>query len=215
MNRKRKIILIVTAALLGAVAVGAGIFLAVRSHSRVPLVCLDAGHGGKDTGAVSGDRLEKDDNLKMALAVGRILKKEGCRVVYTRKDDSTVSLEERCTLSNKKKAAVFVAIHRNSAENESANGIEAWIKSTEPAPDKKLAKNILRQLDKVGFGANRGVSVGYRGDKTKNYAVNSGTNCKSCLLELGFLSNAEDNERFDRNFDAYAKAIAKGIMQSL
>ena len=214
MSKKKRIILIGIAALLGAVAVAAVVFLVVRSHNK-PLICLDAGHGGKDTGAIAGDRLEKDDNLKMTLAVGEILKEKGYRVIYTRKKDEFVSLEERYTYSNKKKATVFVAIHRNSAENTEANGVEIWIKSTDPKPDRKLANNLLKQLDKVGFGEDRGISVGYRGDPTKDYAVNAHTNCKSCLLELGFLSNTEDNERFDRNFDAYAKAIAKGIIQSL
>ncbi len=213
MKRKRKIILTVLAVLI---VIAGGVFGFVKLHKPTPLICLDAGHGGKDTGAVSPDgRLEKDDNLAMTLAVGKILEEKGYRVIYTRTEDVTVTLEERYTLSNKKHATVFVAIHRNSAENETVSGIEAWIKNTSPAPDKKLAKAILRQLDNVGFGNDRGVNAGYRGDLTKNYAVNSGTKCKSCLLELGFLSNPEDNALFDENFDAYAEAIAKGILQSL
>ena len=213
MNRKRKLILIALAVLI--VAAG-GVFGFLKFRKPEPLICLDAGHGGKDTGAVSADgRLEKDDNLNMTLAVGKILEEKGYRVIYTRTDDSTVTLEERYGLSNKKHATVFVAIHRNSAENEEVSGVEAWIKNTSPKPDKKLAKNILRQLTEVGFGNDRGVHAGYRGDITKNYAVNAHTKCKSCLVELGFMSNAEDNERFDRNFNAYAEAIAKGIIQSL
>ena len=213
MNRKRKIILI---ALAAALVIAGGVFGFVKFRHTEPLICLDAGHGGKDTGAMTEDgRLEKDDNLAMTLAVGKILEDKGYQVIYTRTDDSTVSLEERYTLSNKKHATVFVAIHRNSAENAAASGIEAWIKNTSPPSDKKLAANILKQLDRVGFGIDRGVCAGYRGDLTKNYAVNAHTKCKSCLLELGFMSNKLDNERFDQNFDAYAEAIAKGIIRSL
>ena len=216
MSKKRRVSVIIFIAAAVAAIAAAAVFVAVRAGRTEPLICLDAGHGGKDTGAMTEDgRLEKDDNLRMTLAVGRILEEKGYRVVYTRTDDSTVSLEERYTLSNKKRATVFVAIHRNSAENAAASGIEAWIRNTSPAADKKLAQNILSRLDKVGFGIDRGISAGYRGDRTKNYAVNSGTNCKSCLLELGFMSNAADNERFDEAFDAYAEAIAQGIIQSL
>ena len=213
MKRKRKIILIVLAAVI---VIAGGVFGFVKLHKPTPLICLDAGHGGKDTGAVSPDgRLEKDDNLAMTLAVGKILEEKGYRVIYTRTEDVTVTLEERYTLSNKKHATVFVAIHRNSAENPDVSGMEAWIRNTSPRPDKKLAKNLLKQLDLVGFGNDRGVHAGYRGDITKNYAVNAHTKCKSCLLELGFMSSEADNERFDEYFDVYAEAVAKGIIQSL
>ncbi|HBL40030.1 MAG TPA: N-acetylmuramoyl-L-alanine amidase [Ruminococcaceae bacterium] len=211
MDKKKKLLLIA----LGIVIAALAVFGVLKYRKATPLICLDAGHGGSDTGAMTDDRLEKDDNLKMTLAVGKILEEKGYRVIYTRKDDSTVSLEERYEFSNEKKATVFVSIHRNSADDTDVTGIEAWIKNTSPVPDLSLAKTVLKKLDEVGFGKNRGVSAGYRGDITKNYAVNAGTKCKSCLLELGFMTNIGDNKLFDRNFDAYAAAIADGIIDSL
>ncbi len=211
MSRNKKILLLFCGALITVLAV----FGVLKYRRTTPLICLDAGHGGKDTGAMVENRLEKDDNLRMTLAVGKILEEKGYRVIYTRKKDTAVTLEERYEYSNRKNATVFVSVHRNSAESTDVSGIEAWIKNTSPVPDRKLAENLLKQLDKVGFGKNRGVHAGYRGDITKNYAVNAKTNCTSCLLELGFITAAGDNERFDKNFDAYAEAIAAGIIRSL
>lgn len=191
--------------------VGIIVGLATRG-SGDPLVCLDAGHGGSDSGAVSEDgRQEKDDNLRLTLAVGKILEDNGVKVIYTRSEDEFVSLEERSDLANKHRSTVFVAIHRNSAESK-ASGIEAWIEKSSPIKDKKLAAKIINEVDRIGLGKNRGVHAGYQGNRNANYAVNAATKCPSCLLEMGFISTPEDNELFDKNFDEYANAIAKGIM---
>ncbi len=175
-------------------------------------VVIDAGHGGKDYGAIYGDRNEKDDNLNLALLVYEELEKMGVDAELTRDSDKKVSLEKRCSLANRKKAELFVSLHRNSAEN--ARGVEIWISSEEPDEDSKLAQDILAGLDEVGISKNRGVKAGFaRGDG--DYYVNSHTDMTSCLVELGFINNDTDNKLYDDNLEAYAQAIALAVYENL
>lgn len=93
------------------------------------VVVIDAGHGGKDPGA-SGYVLklkEKDINLKTALKLGDLLSKEkNVKVLYTRKKDVFIPLDDRAQIANKAKADLFISIHVNAAENRSARGTESY-----------------------------------------------------------------------------------------
>jgi len=98
---------------------------------KKPVVVLDPGHGGKDPGAIGYKGLkEKRIVLDVALRVGRILKKKGIHVVYTRKDDQYLTLEERTLIANREEADLFVSIHANSARNRTANGVETYYLDT-------------------------------------------------------------------------------------
>jgi len=171
-------------------------------------IVIDAGHGGSDSGAVFGGRREKDDTLRLALAVQRLLQAQGQRVIMTRSTDVFVPLAERSTISNRNNANIFVSIHRNSSTNTTANGVENYIFTTAPTVDMMYAHNVLNQVVNAGVQNNRGVIRG-------NFAVLRNTNAPAMLLEMGFISNARDNQLFDQNFNAYAAAIAQGIMASL
>ena len=177
-------------------------------------VCIDAGHGGSDVGAEYNGRYEKDDNLRLALAVGKILEENGIEVVYTRTEDEFVSLEERTEFANKKKATYFVSLHRNSADVE-ASGVEIWVRSDSHSEEAKLADKILSEIDEVGFGNNRGIKHGYQSDSDSDYFVNKNTDMPSCLVEMGFITTEVDNELFDENFEEYALAVANGIMAGI
>ncbi|MGN0606430.1 MAG: N-acetylmuramoyl-L-alanine amidase [Oscillospiraceae bacterium] len=180
------------------------------------VICIDAGHGGNDPGSLAGytERYEKDDNLTVALATQKYLEKstEDIRVIMTRDSDEFISLDDRCTIANTQKADLFVSLHRNSAEN--ASGVEVWVHNDEPAPDCRLAYNILVALEKVGISKNKGVRFGYISDPALNYQVNRETDMPSCLVELGFMSSTDDNALFDKNVDAYGKAIAEAIIKT-
>lgn len=176
-------------------------------------VCLDPGHGGHDSGAEYEGRLEKDDNLELALAVEKELKARGVKVCMTREDDTFISLSGRCRKANLRRAKLFVALHRNSAEN--AHGVEIWIHSDAPQKDTALAQNICDALSRAGISENRGVKSGFAREDGKNYFVNSRTNMPSCLAEIGFITDDGDNRLFDDNLDAYAQAIADGIAKTL
>ena len=200
--------------LIAVVLVG-GTILAVYIHDSAPeiSVCLDPGHGDHDPGAVSDDRQEKDDNLRIALLVRDNLEAKGIRVYMTRDDDTFLSLEERCALANKKKCTLFVALHRNSAE--SGSGVEVWVENTPEKVDWALAENILNGLSEAGISKARGVKSGYVHNPDGNYYVNAHTKMPSCLVELGFITSDTDNALFDEHLNDYAKEIADAIEKTL
>jgi len=171
-------------------------------------VVLDPGHGGSDPGAVNGARRESDDNLRMALAVGNLLRCCGVNVVFTRTGDTLVSLAERSRISNNARANLFVSIHRNSVANATANGVENWVYLNPSTQGVNSAYQVLNRIVAAGVQSNRGVRRG-------NFSVLRETQAPAQLVELGFISNAEDNRLFDARFDAYAHAIASGILASL
>ena len=169
-------------------------------------ICIDAGHGGKDSGAVWGDRMEKDDSLKLAFKVAEQVEALGQRALLTRTDDSYPYFSERADIANNADADIFVSLHRNSAEG--ARGVEIFISSKASSDTVEFAEDLLSALEDVGISKNRGVKKGTVSDPKSDYYVNKLTNMTSCIVELGFIQSDEDNRLYDENMDAYAKAIA-------
>ncbi|MBO5675068.1 MAG: N-acetylmuramoyl-L-alanine amidase [Bacteroidaceae bacterium] len=95
-------------------------------------VVIDPGHGGRDVGALGRVSKEKDINLKVALALGNLIKKNypGIKVVYTRSKDTFVELGRRAAIANKAKADLFISIHTNSTaagrKGTTAQGTETF-----------------------------------------------------------------------------------------
>ena len=108
-------------------ALGSGTSLAAQLGLKTRRVVVDAGHGGKDTGAIGprGVR-EKDLTLAIARRVGARLKSLGFEVVMTRKGDAFVSLDERTRIANEAHADLFVSIHCNAARRRKLEGVETW-----------------------------------------------------------------------------------------
>ena len=177
-------------------------------------VCIDPGHGGSSSGATLGKRLEKDDTLRLSLLVRDILEERGYTVVMTRDNDSDVSLADRCKIANKARASLFVSIHRNSSTSSNATGMEMWVHSSNPTDDMLLAQNILDCLDNLDI-TNRGIHSGYRDGADMNYYINRHTKMPSVLAEIDFISNKNDNKKYDDNINEYAVAIANGIEMTL
>lgn len=177
-------------------------------------VCIDPGHGGTSSGAALGNRLEKDDTLRLSLLVRDLLEERGYTVVMTRDNDSDVSLNDRCKIANKARASLFVSIHRNSSTSKDATGMEMWVHSSKPTDDMLLAQNILDCLDALNI-TNRGIYSGYRDGADMNYYINRHTKMPSVLAEIDFISNKNDNKKYDKNINEYAKAIADGIELTL
>lgn len=171
-------------------------------------IVIDAGHGGYDAGAVNGTRYEKNDNLRIALAVGERLARCGINVIYTRTTDEFIPLLERSRISNNSDVDLFASFHRNSVTNPSANGVETLIYTNASNQSLRAAENLQQALVNVGVQSNRGV-------KRANLSVLRETNAPSLLLELGFISNDQDNAFFDSRLNAYADAIARSLAQSV
>jgi len=103
--------------------------LAILADDHKYTLVIDAGHGGKDSGALGRNSKEKTINLNVALAFGRYVE-QNCsdvKVIYTRKTDVFVPLHERADIANRNKADVFVSIHTNSLERgSSVRGLETY-----------------------------------------------------------------------------------------
>ena len=172
-------------------------------------IVLDAGHGGADFGATRDGRMEKADNLGLAMAVGRILEARGHRVVYTRQSDISLTPGARATLANNAGANLFVSIHRDGFDNPAANGSTVLVNTYTSAANRACATQMAQRIATAGTFANRGV-VG-RTDLT----VLNATNMPALLLEVGFLSNTGDNTRFDTCTSQIVNAITDGILACL
>lgn len=168
-------------------------------------VFLDAGHGGKDPGAVGNGLKEKDIALSVTLKVGEILQRHNIEVIYSRTTDVFLELYERTNKANKAKTDVFVSIHCNSAANKNARGVETFshIGSIQGA---KLARLIQGSLVETNiFSHNRGI-------KTANFYVIRKSNMPAALTELGFISNSLDAQILKNKQNELAEAVAKGIL---
>ena len=115
-------------------------------------VVLDAGHGGKDPGAVGKFSQEKDLNLSLVLKVGELLKAQypDLNIVYTRSTDVFIPLQTRADIANKNNADLFISIHTNASENKNSKGVETFILGTEKAEknlDVAMRENAVMKLE--------------------------------------------------------------------
>ena len=133
------------------------------ADARLPLVVIDAGHGGHDPGAVSphdGSR-EKDITLALARAIRKDLLASGrVRVALTRADDRFLVLEERYGIARRLKADLFISVHADAAENQDASGASIYTLA-EVASDREAARLAAREnkaniINGVDLGAHSG-----------------------------------------------------------
>lgn len=93
---------------------------------KVRTIMIDAGHGGKDPGAVANRLQEKNINLRMAKILGGMLKEQGFEVHYTRTGDTFIPLEERTAMANGKNADLFISVHCNAHKDKNVRGLEVY-----------------------------------------------------------------------------------------
>ncbi|OUN34976.1 N-acetylmuramoyl-L-alanine amidase [Lachnoclostridium sp. An76] len=171
-------------------------------------IMLDAGHGGKDPGAVYNGRQEKDDTLALTLAVGEILQGRGIDVLYTRTTDVYESPYQKAMEANEAGADFFVSIHRNSYPTDNtASGVETLVYDRSGLK-LQMAENIDEQLEAIGF-----VNLGVK--ERPGLVVLRRTRMPAVLVEAGFINSNTDNQLFDDNFGGIALAIAEGILDTL
>ena len=150
---------------------------------------LDAGHGGRDPGAVYEGRKEADDTLRLTLAVGEILQNHGIDVLYTRTEDVYETPFQKAMEANNAGVDFFLSIHRNSFPTDNqVSGVESLVYNLSGLKY-QMAQDINEQLK-----------------RTKMPAV---------LVEAGFINSDVDNNLFDKNLDSIAQAIAEGVLDSL
>lgn len=181
-----------------------------------PLICVDPGHGGSDTGAVGvAGTYEKDVNLAIGLLLAKNLQDAGLRTIMTRSDDSYPTLQQRCDIANAALANLFVSVHNNAAGDPDTVGTETFYWGT---PDKYsvqgqlLAQAIQRNLVAAVQSVDRGARTHWI-----NLAVLAGTKMPAALTEVGFLTNAQEEQKLlSPNYQkAAAQGIANGILEYL
>ena len=125
---------IATMALICAFIFTASAEEGAQNSIKIKTVVLDAGHGGKDTGAISknGAIKEKDITLSVALKLGKMINSNypDVKVVYTRKRDEYIELSKRAEIANRNKADLFISIHVNSQKGTTATGTETFVMGT-------------------------------------------------------------------------------------
>ena len=201
-------------------------------------VVIDAGHGGKDPGAISGCKkiYEKDVTLKVALMVGEEIQKNypEVKVMYTRQTDKFVGLNDRARMANKANADLFISIHCNAAKNRTAKGAETYTLGIEEERTEKSLEIAKRENgvillednhEKTYANFNPNSPESYiifeymqseyvkesihiaqyvqenlsaeaqrldRGVRQAGFLVLNATSMPSILVELGYISNAEE-----------------------
>ena len=174
----------------------------------VKRVIIDPGHGGSDPGAMYDGRREKDDALRLALAIGSILESQGVDVVYTRTTDVYDTPLEKSVIANRADGDLFVSIHRNAMPVPgTASGAMTLVYEDEGVPA-LLAENIQKNLVEAGF-ADLGIQ------ERPGLIVLRRTQMPAVLVEAGFIVNPQDNRFFDQNFQAIAGDVADGIMATI
>lgn len=105
---------------------------------KINRIVIDPGHGGHDTGTIGPDGvMEKNICLDVALRLGKLIQQKlpGAQVIYTRKTDVFIPLEERTAIANQARADLFISIHANSSHDEAARGVETYYLSFTTSPE--------------------------------------------------------------------------------
>src|SRR5438874_5629086 len=169
-------------------------------------VVVDAGHGGKDSGAYRRyGPPEKMVTLDVAQRLERKLRESQVKTVMTRDSDVFIPLNDRVAMENKQKSAVFVSIHFNDSRKRRTHGFETYYHS---GASFDLANGIQQKLMTIPNSANGGIH-------TANFRVLRLASCPAVLVECGYLSNrAEGNQARDSEYrELLADRIAEAIVE--
>jgi N-acetylmuramoyl-L-alanine amidase len=198
-------LLLLAAALALTSCAGGGGAAGRKNTSRTfTTVVVDAGHGGRDSGAVrrSGPA-EKVATLDVAQRLNRKLRESQFRTVMTRNSDVFVPLDKRVAIGNRQDNSIFVSIHFNDSGRRRIRGYETYYKSPYA---RSLAQRIQQKLMTLRGASNRGV-------RTANFRVIRNAVYPSVLVECGFLSNR--GEGAQARSGAYREQLADKICEAI
>lgn len=171
-------------------------------------ICIDSGHGGKDTGGSFRGVYEKDIVLLVCYCLRELLIDNGYEVYLTRKLDKDMTLAERVACSNLQKVDIFISIHTNADRDDDkegqpeAKGEEIWYYKA----GKDLAETLKSSVDSIS-------QFKFRGVKQGNFHVLKYTNAPAVLVELGFIDSVQNQEALTDPSSYYriARCMATGI----
>lgn len=179
----------------------------IDPNGLAPVIVIDPGHGGKDTGSKNYTLVEKNINLVVATKVQEILQNKGYEVSMTRTTDKTVSLDLRYGMANSLKADIFVSIHTNST-NPVKNGATIIIpRNHDQKKSLNLAKHIYDQFKTAGVNVQaNGIYTDERG-----LAVLNGTQMPAVIVEIGYIVGDASKLSNEAYLNDIASSISAGI----
>jgi len=188
--------------------------------STLPLlgkvIYIDAGHGGKDPGAISGNIYEKDINLEISFKLQEVLEKNGAIVYMTRYGDYDLSgnnanlrkrsdLSRRVKIINESSADMYISIHLNALSSSSWSGAQVFYDDINEE-NEKIAK-IMQEQFKSDLKTNRNYK------KITDRYMYERVNVKGVLIEAGFITNS--NERYLLKQDNYQEKIVNSTCKAI
>ena len=202
-----------------------------RNLTRISVktICLDPGHGGKDTGGVAGGYVEKRYTLLLAKELGRQLRAAQFKIVLTRRKDKFLELEERPAVANQHRADLFISLHFNVAPQGEARGVEVYCltpaatSSTNtrgeaanmaPVPgNRQDPQNVLLAYELQKSLVSK-LSAEDRGLRRARFAVLRTATMPAVLIEGGFLSDSVEQKKIaDPKYRTrLAQAIVQGVL---
>lgn len=190
-------------------------YIGLKKPSEVydRILVIDAGHGGKDAGALSRDEsvYEKNINVALLLELKQLLDQENIKVYYTRLGDDKVFLKPRVGLANAVDCDYFISIHCNASGSTKPSGTEIFYYATDfkQVSTKALATIFSEEIEKTTSLKNRGL-VPLKKDDV--YILNH-SNVPAVLIETGYMTNLNDLEYMNNKDNQ--KAIARGIYNGI
>jgi N-acetylmuramoyl-L-alanine amidase len=213
-------------------------------------IVIDAGHGGKDPGAIGQSGLkEKSVTMDVVKRLKLLLEEKGFDVVLTRKADNFISLPKRVDISNNSKADLFVSIHANANRERDLSGFEIYhvaansdhfdrrrqgslslsrygVNSSSVCGDSLILRAVLWDLiraycreESVELAScicgviGRQLEAPVLGIKSANFRVLKGARMPAILVEIGFISNNDEEDLLRRG--SYRQQIARGITDGI
>lgn len=179
-----------------------------RKNPQTPLIAIDPGYGGSETGSVAADVMEKDVNLKIGLLLEQRLTDMGYEVLMLRQDDSNITEEKRIQTANVNQADIYVGIRQKTYDDSAIRGTKAWYSKEKGAGESnRLARLLYREAIKTTASPQLGVF-----DNAK-YASAKETSMPSCVIETGVLTNADERQLLVQ--EEYQNRLAEGLAKAI
>jgi N-acetylmuramoyl-L-alanine amidase len=220
---------------------------------KIPIIVIDAGHGGKDPGTIGNFARTKEKNVTLSYAkeiAKQLANSKRYKVFLTRDDDYFIPLRKRVEKARHIKADIFISIHANAAADEQVSGFSLYTLS-ENSSDKQAellaqkenqadiiagvdfsgasrdivktlidlsqreSKNTSADFATIAISAvkNNGVEILQNTHRFAGFAVLTAPDMSSILIELGYLSNKEEEEKL--NSLIYKRKIAKSLLEAV
>ena len=199
-----------------------------ETGKKVKVICLDAGHGGKDPGNHAFGRQEKDLVLKLAAELRTQLQKAGFKVVFTRTSDRFIELTTRADIARQRGADVFVSLHFNGSSSREASGSEVFAMTPVGAAstnargegagsgsypgNRNNSKNLLLAYQ-IQKSLVRNLGSEDRGVRRARFEVLRAATMPAALIEAGFLSHPTEGKKIFT--EEYRRQMARSITEGI